>query len=53
MTGDRMHPIWCADCARFRVTCKGVSAEPGWDGRNGGCGRAVAMIGQTTLEAFQ
>lgn len=27
----------CVDCAHYHVTCAGVSADPDWDGRNGGC----------------
>ena len=47
--------VWCHDCARFRVTCQGVCRTPGWDGRDGGCGRWTDTLregGQTTLEAY-
>ncbi len=27
----------CVNCAHYHVTCAGVSADPDWDGRNGGC----------------
>lgn len=52
MSTERRRAMWCSECARFHVTCEGVTSEPGWNGKDGGCSRAVWRIGQLTLEDF-
>lgn len=48
-----MRAIWCAECARWKVTCEGVYRAPGWNGKGGGCGRATSRLNpQTTLEEW-
>ena len=48
-----MSLLWCAECARWKRDCRGVSSDPGWDGRDGGCGLCTDRLpAQTTLEVW-
>ncbi len=50
--------LFCRQCVKWRVSCKGVYRAPDWDGRDGGCSACMTKEDlqtkvQTTLEAFR